>query len=409
MSRIVRLVLALAFLLALLPTSASAQTTLPANCQFVQSGSPSLWLVCAPVGIPNGDLVVFAHGYVAPNQPLTAGFDQLVLPDGTSIPGLVTSLGYAFAASSYPKNGLVVKEGVADTKAMVDALRTMLHPEHVFLIGASEGGLVTALAMERYPTVFSGGLSTCGPVGSFRGQVDYLGDFRVAFDYFFPGILPPSSVSIPQSLIDSWYSTYAGKVAAAMAANPRATNQLLRVTRAATNPSDPSSKILTAQQVLWYNVFSTNEAKIELGGQPFGNLSRIYFGSANDFRLNQGVKRFTASRVALESIAKYYQTSGRLRVPLVTMHTTGDPVVPYWQEPLYTAKTIAAGSARMHVNIPVARYGHCSFTTAETLGAFALLVSRVTGQPLAGAQTALQSTASRAEYARFADTIGAPR
>ena len=31
----------------------------------------------------------------------------------------------------------------------------------------------------------------CGPVGDFQKQIDYLGDFRVLFDYYFPNIMPP--------------------------------------------------------------------------------------------------------------------------------------------------------------------------------------------------------------------------
>lgn len=403
------LALVAALLLSPPPVSASSQTSLSPNCYTELSPSGSVWLFCPPTVDWNGDLVVFAHGYVAPDEPLTAGFDQLVLPDGTTIPGLVTSMGYLFAASSYPKNGLAVREGIADTKALVEQLGMTLAPNHVYLLGASEGGLVATLAVERYPEVFSGGLSTCGPIGDFRGQIDYIGDFRVVFDYFFQRVLPRSPVSIPADLIAGWYSTYAGRVAAAMAANPTAASELLRVARAPTDPGDPSTSVATAQQVLWYNVFATNEARIELGGRPFDNRKRVYSGSSNDAGLNHKVERFKASSKALESIAADYQTSGSLQVPLITMHNTGDPVVPFWHEELYTAKTIAIGSDGMHVNIEIARYGHCNFTTAETLAAFALLVYRVTGQQAVSVQSALPDRVSRAEYAGFADTIGVPR
>src|SRR4030042_3364969 len=57
----------------------------------------------------NRDLVVFAHGYVAPTvDPPQIPWDQLELPDGTSIPGIVMSLGFGFATTSYSDDGLVV-------------------------------------------------------------------------------------------------------------------------------------------------------------------------------------------------------------------------------------------------------------------------------------------------------------
>jgi dienelactone hydrolase len=92
------------------------------------------------------------------------------------------------------------------------------------------------------------------------------------------------------------------------------------------------------------------------------------------------VARFKADLTALLEIQRYYQTSGRLKVPLVTMHTTGDPIVPYWHETLYNAKALFGGSAFKHVNIPIHRYGHCTFTADEALAGFAILNYMVTGQ-----------------------------
>ena len=71
--------------------------------------------------------------------------------------------------------------------------------------------------------------------------------------------------------------------------------------------------------------------------------------------LNLLVPRYHADPTALATIDASYQTTGRLEAPLVTMHTTGDPVVPYWHEPLYTLKALPSGL--LHTNLPVARYG----------------------------------------------------
>ena len=55
--------------------------------------------------------------------------------------------------------------------------------------------------------------------------------------------------------------------------------------------------------------------------------------------------------------------------------TTGDDVIPIWQELLYLLKADPSGRGRF-IPLPVARYGHCSFTTGEVLGAFLLTVSQ---------------------------------
>ncbi len=134
--------------------------------------------------------------------------------------------------------------------------------------------------------------------------------------------------------------------------------------------------------ILWYNVFATNDGIAKLRGQPFDNNPRAYLGSADDMLLNSTVQRFDADGLALKTIGSKYQTSGALQVPLVTLHNTGDPIVPYWHELLYEAKVTASGSSLLYSNIPIDRYGHCSFTVPEVLAAFQMLVLKVTGQGL---------------------------
>ena len=70
-------------------------------------------------------------------------------------------------------------------------------PLRTYVSAVSEGGLVAALLAERSPDVFFGALAACGPIGSFNAQIDYIGNFRVLFDYFFPGVIPGSAIDDP--------------------------------------------------------------------------------------------------------------------------------------------------------------------------------------------------------------------
>ena len=90
----------------------------------------------------NGGIVVFAHGYVQPGLPIGVPQDQLTI-GGLSLPATFNQLGYGFAASSFSTNGLAIVQGVSDTEELVEnILRPQLKPSFVYLIGASEGGLV---------------------------------------------------------------------------------------------------------------------------------------------------------------------------------------------------------------------------------------------------------------------------
>src|SRR4029453_4903249 len=98
-----------------------------------------------------------------------------------------------------------------------------------------------------------------------------------------------------------------------------------------------------------------NDFKQKLGGSTFDNRFRWYFGSSNDLRLNLRVARFAAHLPPLIAI-RDYETSGNLRVPMVSLHTTADDVVPFAQELLYLFKVRPAGRGRF-IPLPVSLHG----------------------------------------------------
>ena len=347
-----------------------------------QLPSGAYYRICMPPeGAWNGNLAIYAHGYVAFNKPITIPEDQLQLPGGVSLPELINSLGFAFATTSYRMNGLAVETGVED---LVDVLEvfsaTHSVPTYTLVTGVSEGGLITALAIEQRPDVFDGGLSTCGPIGDFSQQINYFGDFRVLFDYFFPGVMPGSPISIPESLINDWPHYYTATIQPLIFAPTNAVTlaQLLSVSHAPYISGLITTVDTSVYDALSYNVLATNDAVEKLGGQPFDNHHRVYAGSDDDGQLNQLVRRFTAAPAALNEIDAIYQTTGLLTVPLVTLHTTLDQQVPYWHAQLYRGKVIRSDSLAFHqARVGENLYGHCNFSSNDALGAFGQLVTMV--------------------------------
>jgi hypothetical protein len=371
-------------------------------CNTGQLSSGASWEICLP-GTWNGSLIVWAHGYRSPFLPLAIPDDEV---DGTPIKDIVLGLGFAYATTSYRSNGLAAVDGSYDVEDLLAEFASLVGvPARAYLVGASEGSLSSILALERSTTHFSGGLTVCGPIGYFRGQINYLGDFRVLFDYFFPGVLPGSAIQIPQQLIDHWDDVYVPAVLAALAAHPSATQQLLRVSHAPIDPNDPNTIGETASGILWYNVFGTNEASTRLGGNPYDNRTRLYLGSDNDLRLNLTVKRYAASSTALANL-RAFETSGLLQRPAVSLHTTGDPIIPFWQQTLYQFKTLAAPSPAPFVGFPVSRYGHCTFTESEVLAGFALLVQE-TGGTLTVPAGLLPDRTAQSQFLELARARGA--
>ncbi len=327
----------------------------------------SLTRLCFPADW-NGDLIIYAHGYVAPDQPLAIPENAV---GGTPVEDLVNAAGYAYATTSYRANGLVADAAVEDLVSLEDEVRRAVRPDpaRVYVVGVSEGGLVATLAVERESGRYTGVLAACGPIGDFARQIDYFNDVRVVFDYFFPGVLPGSPIDPPDELREGWAATYGPAAVSALAANPEAALELAGVTGVPTAGLDVGALAVAVGSVLWYNVIGTADATARLGGQPYENADRTYQGSSDDVALNAGVERFTAEPSARAALGRF-ETNGEPSAPISILHTTGDPIVRFFHQPLYAEKVAAAGLTSRLARQDVDRPGHCTFTSLELLAAF---------------------------------------
>ena len=364
-------------------TPAKATTLAAATCTETTQTSGSKWKICLPT-LPvtwNDSVVVWAHGYQAPGYPATY---QDTLSDGTSVPDLVTGLGYAFITATYPANGLVVIKAEADLLDLVAYFNKTYPPtaRKVYLAGASMGGLITAQLAESNPKgVFNGALALCGIVGDFPRQVKYWGDFNALYRTLFANVVASWGATQPTSMTTQtvWESTYQPTIIAGVMSNTAAAGQLITVAKAAVDPLDPTTAMTTIVGLSYFTFLSREDSAVQLGGNPVDNHAYWYrgLGSTNDMALNKLVPRETASPAAVTAM-QAYATTGQPKIPLVLVHTSYDPIVPVEQSFLYILKKQAAGNTNVTPFL-VARYGHCEFKSAEVQDSFSLLVAQVNG------------------------------
>jgi pimeloyl-ACP methyl ester carboxylesterase len=313
--------------------------------------------------------------------------DQLCTSD-LCLPEVVNALGFGFATNSYSKTGLAILQGRDDILDLVNIYAAQKGaPTKVFLVGASEGGIITALAVEQHPDIFSAGVAACGPIGDFPAQINYLGDARATFNYFFPGVIPGAPFSPSPVLTANWQAYYDIVVAPIVfhPANRSRLDQWVRVARLPFDDTDYLNTVaVSAADVLRYSVVNLADAATTIGGFPFDNSTRRYTGSANDTLLNLLVPRIAADPVALNVMQAQYQTSGVLERPLVTLHTLRDQQVTYFHEQLYALKTLASGAfGSRHISFAVDRFEHCNFTAQEVIGSFIVMLGRDAATPAA--------------------------
>jgi pimeloyl-ACP methyl ester carboxylesterase len=333
----------------------------------------------------NGMLVMYAHGYVPEQARLALPGDELFLPDGTFIPEMVLSQGFAFATTSYHKNGYALEQARKDLNDLINYFKKLVKPgslQKVFLVGASEGGEIAALMIEHFPDKYAGALAMCGPIGGGPYQVQYLSDFRAVFDYYFPSVFDFGVVDVPANAFLNYPLTnpptgYPLAIALALSNNPIATTQLYAVTGAPVDLSDPNTIAGTAVRILYYSIWGTNDLIATAGGMPYDNMSTVY----PDPGLDAGIERVQSDGRAQAYMRRFYQTTGELQRPLVTLHNTLDPVVPFQHEVIYQGLAAQAGSSNFLTVLPVPSYGHCKFTVQQISIAFGLLVQQASAQP----------------------------
>lgn len=336
---------------------------------------PQLTVVCLPPNW-NGALFVYAHGYEAPHEPLAlpdVGFD------GVNLAAVLMAEGFAFATSSYHKNGWAVEQAGDDLNNLVAHFNTIapIPAQKVIAMGGSEGGLITTMLIEKYPHIYDGGLALCGPLGGANLEIRYLGDFRAVFDYFFPWVF---NFGIVDGIPDDVYlyeDYYIALIAQAFQTYPDRVEQLFNVTNVPRDPADPLSDLDAALSLLGYAVMGFNDITEVAMGNPYGNRLRWYSGSDNDFLLNRKIERVRPSWRGMIYMWKYYKPTGKLQKPLVTAHTTGDEVVPFWHQIIYSSKVKFNNAEDLHIGIPVIRYGHCAFEPNELLTMIGVLLNKM--------------------------------
>src|SRR5262245_4395971 len=79
--------------------------------------------------------------------------------------------------------------------------------------------------------------------------------------------------------------------------------------------------------------------------------------------LNRKIRRFApaAGVRSRETNPVFAEPTGRITVPVLTTHETGDAFIPFSQEQAYRRRTLAAGTSHLLVQRAVRWPGHCSF------------------------------------------------
>jgi pimeloyl-ACP methyl ester carboxylesterase len=414
-----------AILIATLSRSAAAQQhitgTFPDGATYVID-YPATW---------NGNLVLYSHGYVAPGNPNPA-YDY---GDGDTAYFLFLQ-GYAFAGSSYATTGWAVHEALPDQLATLDTFQSLFGtPKQTIAWGHSMGGLISSALVQQYPTRFSGALPMCGVVAGSVGFWNEALDVEFAFNALLAGgTLQVVHITDPLQN----YNNAIGFLGAAQT-TPQGQARIALVAALADIPGwadpfqpEPSSTDYATQeanQYLWlaytdlvFPFYLRSELETRAGGNPsfntgvnytqqlkhsrdYAEVQALYVAAGlsltADLATLNKTARVSADPGALTYLADNIIFNGQITVPVLTVHTTGDGLVPVEDEKGYATVVHEAGDSSLLREAFVHRAGHCEFTPAETITAFQSLEQRIkTGkwQSLSSSQLNVEATSLGSVY-----------
>ncbi|MBL8216654.1 MAG: alpha/beta hydrolase [Bryobacterales bacterium] len=308
----------------------------------------------------NGSVILYCHGYSAnpgqfdtakPPSPLTKAF---------------LDLGYAVAQSGYSKGGWAVKEGVEETEALRKHFAGKYgQPKRTYVMGHSMGGTITVAIAETYPASYDAALQMCGPIGPTLSDFqDRLFSTLVLYDYFFPDVIG-SPVAVTEDVVLA--KDFTDRVQKQAIAFPDSLEAFMKW-------GGFKNEVEMAGVVSFYAAIQ-RELMERAGGNPFDNRNVIYQGTGRDGQINRGVKRYAADEKARAYLKQYYTPKGEAKIPMLSLHTTYDPLVTADSANAYGDLLRLNGGDANYVQRFVDRTGHCTFTPQETVNAFRDLVT----------------------------------
>jgi hypothetical protein len=233
------------------------------------------------------------------------------------------------------------------------------------------GGLLTVLMIEKYPDTYDAGLALCAVIGPATRVMQQAFDYRVVFDYYFPGLLS-SPAKVPPSYEMS--DKLAAKILHALEARPSAAAVVRSYTEVHSN-KDLASGVMFLTYVL-------KDIQQRSGGNPFDNRNTIYTRLPASENVNDHIERYLADPGALTYLQQYYTPSGRLTRPVLEIHTTYDPLVSPALPSDYFLTAREAGAGQFFIQQYVKHDGHCNIKPTEIERGFSeLLAWKKDGKP----------------------------
>lgn len=348
----------------------------------------------------NGTLVLYSHG-IRQGPANTARDEGFVRPAYALL-----ARGYAVASSSYSRLGWALGTAVQD---QLDTLKAFSaaegKPKRTIAYGVSMGGLVSSRLAEIPDAGIDGVISTCGVLAGGLNLANYQLDGTYAAAAL---LMPGQNVQLTgfrsldearavanrlRSAAQQAQGSAEGRARTALAA------ALLHLPTWYRDSDQPGPQDYAAQQEAQYHwlmdtlpwTLTARAALIQAAGGDTGwntgvDYAAMFKESAHrpevedlyrqagldlskDLATLTGGADVAADAKAVDWMTGTSTLTGKLQVPVLTMHTVADMMAPVEHEEEYAETVRDAGAGQYLRQTYVERTGHCAFSTSERVAA----------------------------------------
>ena len=296
----------------------------------------------------NGGLVLYAHGFRGgQHSPLASH---------------LAARGYALAGSSYREGGYHVDWFVDDMRALLALFtREVRRPRWAIIHGQSMGGHVAILSLELHPELYQGALIECGVIDGV-GVADYYVAARAAAEYLSGVNLfdAPDYRTLVHRVYQRWLPLMG--MPGAYTERGRRFDSVLKYLIGGDLPLRQQG--LADYYLRNLIVDLTDSQELFRAASTVSVRYRVDPGlGVREDDLNAGVRRIVPPRGARSRRVNpaFAELTGRIGVPVLAIHETGDGNAPWSLQQSYRRRTLAAGTAHLLVQRAVRWPGHCAF------------------------------------------------
>jgi len=341
----------------------------------------------------NGTLLIFAHGYRdKADHPGEIDNRNADIAPNAALEAPLLAQGYALAGSAYKDNGWAIGDAILDVKDLAVFFHdNVAKPQRTILVAASLGTFVGYKSMEQFGGIYDGALCLCSAGAGATRLWDSGVPLYLAYDVVFG--IPPSWGTVGEVRNDIDFDT---EVLAKLA--PELSNianfpkfEFIRLVaknpgRGITPPPPPAFFPGWALTDFFFFTEARAELQRRAGGPIVQNLDQHYELTAAEKAYLAGIGLPTpvvdawlaqmnartdieAKQSARNYVRNNTDFNGKIRNPILTMHTIIDQLLVVANESAYAELNASAGKEDLLFQTYTTGVGHCNFTGPQVLTA----------------------------------------